>query len=187
VRIQSIVLTLDLHIRAGLEDKPAVDIVESIYYSANYYTETAVKIIQEYGTAAENETLSGETDPSRLFLYFPIQNVHSPYQLPPAWETKPFPSFPFSTYAQMLHLLDTSVQNVTDAMVAANLWNETLMVFSADSKWGWGRGGGGGYTREVCSGCIGRVFPFSRARFGKVASGPLGKRSPSPNCCVGLD
>lgn len=187
MRIQSIVLTLDLHIRAGLEDKPAVDIVESIYYSANYYTETAVKIIQEYGTAAENETLSGETDPSRLFLYFPIQNVHSPYQLPPAWETKPFPSFPFSTYAQMLHLLDTSVQNVTDAMVAANLWNETLMVFSADSKCGCGRvGAQGNYARGALD-VFSHRYPFSRARFGKVASGPLGKRSPSPNCYVGLD
>jgi hypothetical protein len=123
-----LIKTCNTHV--GLNDRSGVEVVDSIYYSANYYTETAVSVIQDYATAAKE---SAHGDASRLFLYFPIQNVHSPYELPPAWETKDFPSFPFSTYAQMLHLLDSSVQNVTDAMVAADLWDETLMIFSADS------------------------------------------------------
>ena len=41
-------------------------------YSANYYSETAVGII-------------GAHDPAKgpLFLYYPVQNVHSPYVEPP--------------------------------------------------------------------------------------------------------
>lgn len=113
---------------AGLNDKPAVNVVDSIYYSANYFTESAQKVIEEFSAESTEED-----DPSRLFLYFPIQNVHSPYQLPPEWETKDFPDFPFSTYAQMLHLLDTSVQNVTETLMSTNLWDNTLMLFSADS------------------------------------------------------
>jgi arylsulfatase A-like enzyme len=83
--------------------------------------------------------------------------VHSPYQLPPSWEIKNFTNFPFATYANMLNMLDESVRNLTTALQETQMWDETLLVFSADNggigellifvvrAWG---GGGGGYNAE---------------------------------------
>jgi len=59
---------------------PGTDIVSEIYYSANFYAGQAVQRIQQH-----NKSKS-------IFLYLAIQNVHAPYQLPPAWETKEFPA-----------------------------------------------------------------------------------------------
>lgn len=59
--------------------KPGTDVVDDIYYSANFYTSTAVGHIRQH-----NQSRS-------MFLYLPIQNVHSPYQLPPDWEVKDYP------------------------------------------------------------------------------------------------
>lgn len=114
---------------------PASDDIASITYTANYFTSAAVTVIDEF--TAEMTARSNTTNASsRLFLFFPIQNVHSPYQLPPAWETKSFPKFPFSTYAQMLHLLDNAVENVTVALQRNHLFENTLIIFSADSEFG---------------------------------------------------
>ena len=56
------------------------------------------------------------------------QNVHAPNQLPPLWEVKNF-SGPFfgdsaagHTYANMLHMLDSGVANVTAALTTAGMW-----------------------------------------------------------------
>lgn len=106
---------------------PGTDVVPKIYYSANFYTETAVDIIESHDAK----------DP--FFMYFAIQNVHSPYQLPPAWETKQFPKMWNNVYANMLHMLDMAVGNVTDALKRTGLWENTLIVFSADNG-GIGRG-----------------------------------------------
>lgn len=99
---------------------PGKDIVGDIFYSANFYANTAVEKIQQH-----NKSKS-------LFLYLAIQNVHSPYQLPPAWEVQDFPRMWDHTYANMLHMLDQAVKNVTAALVAADMWDDTLLVFSAD-------------------------------------------------------
>ena len=37
------------------------------------------------------------------------------------------------TYANMIHMLDTAVHNVTSALVSEGLWARTLFVFSADN------------------------------------------------------
>ena len=99
-------------------------------YSANYYAATAVSKIDAHAKLAV-------PDATPLFLYLPFQNMHAPYQLPPAWEAKTFPAWNSSsqrhTYGNMLHLLDEGVRNVTGAMQKGGLWAKTLVVFSADN------------------------------------------------------
>jgi hypothetical protein len=69
------------------------------YYSANYYADTAVSIIKKHA-ATENATKAGVERTAPLFLYLPFQNVHAPYQLPPAWECGQFPNMWDETFAQ---------------------------------------------------------------------------------------
>ena len=56
--------------------------IEKIFYSANFYAETAASHITQFQ--------GGGT--KRLFLYLPFQNVHAPYQLPPDWEARAYPA-----------------------------------------------------------------------------------------------
>ena len=46
-------------------------------YSADYYSHEATGIIEAHGRGNGS---------SPLFMYLAIQNVHSPYTLPPAWQ-----------------------------------------------------------------------------------------------------
>jgi len=110
---------------------PAWDVVPGEFYSANTYASTAVDIIVNFSKT------SPPTD--RLFVYLPMQNVHAPYQLPPEWEARSYPQMWDNTYANMIHLLDDAVANVTSALVDTGLWNNTLVWFSADNG-GIGRG-----------------------------------------------
>jgi hypothetical protein len=41
-------------------------------------------------------------DAEPFFMYLAIQNVHSPYTLPPAWETHEYPAMWDKTYANMV-------------------------------------------------------------------------------------
>jgi len=100
---------------------PGTDVVPKIFYSANFYAERATEIIESHDVK----------DP--FFMYYAIQNVHSPYQLPPSWETKDFPEMWDHTYANMLAMLDMAVGNVTDALKRSGLWQNTLIVFTADN------------------------------------------------------
>ena len=87
------------------DEHPGIDVVPQIFYSANFYAERSVSIIQNHFPAYPPKT--------PLFLYLPIQSVHAPYQTPPEWETHPYPDMWDETYANMLHMLDVAVGNVT--------------------------------------------------------------------------
>lgn len=104
------------------DHKPGIDIVPEIFYSANFYATTAVNIVKEF-----------DVSKGPLFMYLAEQNVHSPYQDPPAWEDFQYPKMWDNTYANMLHMLDVGVDNVTKAMKAKGMWNDTLLVFTADN------------------------------------------------------
>lgn len=106
---------------------PAVAAADAMYYSANAYTSAAVNLIEAHPKSRP------------LFLYFSVQNVHSPYTLPPSWEVRHFPQMPDQTYANMLHMLDEAVGNVTAALVRSQLWQASLVLFTADNG-GIGRG-----------------------------------------------
>eukprot|EP01062_Namystynia_karyoxenos_P043778 TRINITY_DN3205_c0_g1_i1.p1 TRINITY_DN3205_c0_g1~~TRINITY_DN3205_c0_g1_i1.p1 ORF type:complete len:545 (+),score=180.56 TRINITY_DN3205_c0_g1_i1:90-1637(+) len=102
--------------------KPGSDIVPLLYYSANVYSDRAVSLISQHNLSVP------------LYLHLMYQNVHSPYEMPPAWECGDFPDMWDATYANMLHTLDVGIGNVTGALRARpGTWEHTLLVFSADN------------------------------------------------------
>lgn len=115
---------------------PGIDVVPEIFYSANFYTSTAINIIKNHSQSRRGDSAD---DAEPFFMYLAIQNVHSPYTLPPAWETHEYPAMWDKTYANMLAMLDESVGNLTHALKESNLWDDTLILFTADNG-GIGRG-----------------------------------------------
>jgi len=125
-------------------DAPApAELVAQMNYSTDFYAAVAVEKIEAHAAAAAAAALSSRSSlsplppsPSPLFLYVALQNVHSPYDEPPPGECGVWPAFPLCAdcvYAQMLHALDLAVDRVASALQTAALWDETLMLFSADN------------------------------------------------------
>jgi arylsulfatase I/J len=84
-------------------------------------------------------------DPSQpLFLYYAPHIVHAPLQVPPEYENK----FSFiddqdrRIYHAMVNFLDDVVGNITEEFQKKGMWNNTLMVVSADNGGPEYRGGG---------------------------------------------
>ena len=102
--------------------RPAYDIVPTLTYATNYYTSQAIAIIHRHSKLN-----------TPFFMYFAIQNVHSPYQLPPLYEQHEYPLMWNRTYANMLHILDASTHNLTNALVDTGLWNQTLILWTSDN------------------------------------------------------
>jgi arylsulfatase A-like enzyme len=123
-------------------------------YATNYYTSRAVDLIEGHGEkkrlyeeekrrlrrpSSPSSSPSPLSPPSPFMMYFAIQNVHSPYTLPPAWEVKEFPQMWDKTYANMLALLDSATANLTLALHRSGLWDDTLILWTSDNG-GIGRG-----------------------------------------------
>lgn len=103
-------------------DHAGIDVVPDIFYSTNYYSNRAVSLINEHN----------ESTP--LFIHLPYQCCHSPYGEVPAWERMQPPSTMWNpVYADMLHVLDSGLANVTAAWKAAGMWDNLLMIVSSDN------------------------------------------------------
>eukprot|EP00966_Prymnesium_polylepis_P256597 5927560-Prymnesium_polylepis.2 len=79
--------------------------------AADYYSREAVGIVEAHARQHGNNS-------TPLFMYLAIQNVHSPYTLPPSWQVRQYPKMgeALHTYANMLATLDGAVGNVTSAL-----------------------------------------------------------------------
>lgn len=85
-----------------------------------------------------------------LWLFLAYQAVHGPFSDPPEWERVPYnPEFcnhtsnkNCETYANMLHVLDSGIRNVTNALKQRNVWDKTLVLFVSDNG---GTGPGNNY------------------------------------------
>jgi len=109
---------------------PATDeIVDSVYYSTNFYSNRAVRIIEAH-------------DPAQpLWLHLAYQAVHGPFADTPEWERGPYkPEFcegagksKCKIYGDMLTVLDRGIANVTDALHRRGLWNSSLILFLSDN------------------------------------------------------
>ena len=53
---------------------PGTDVIDRIYYSANFYTDTAMEKIQK----------RNQSKP--FYLHLTYQSVHAPFEEPPIWE-----------------------------------------------------------------------------------------------------
>jgi arylsulfatase A-like enzyme len=103
---------------------PGVDLVQDIWYSTNYFTSEAVRRI-------ENRNISRP-----FWLHLCFQAVHAGRQPdPPPWEQIPSsPSiFRSQSYGSMLKVMDDGVRNVTAALKSSGLWENTLLLLSADN------------------------------------------------------
>ena len=92
-------------------------------FSAKLYSLRAVEIVNAAAAAGE-----------RLFLYLAWHNTHFPIQCPPEWMYASMAAYNNSeparmTYNCMARILDDGVGNVTKALKAGGLWNETLIMF----------------------------------------------------------
>ena len=135
-------------------DQPDYDRVPNMTYSTDFYGAQAVKFITQHGNEwrnyrAQHSSDSGNTHslPNPFFMYLAIQNVHTPYMLPEPWEVQNYTDMWDNTYANMLAILDDVVANVTTALHANDLWDNTLVVFTADN-------GGIGKVDVICAAWI---------------------------------
>ena len=114
-------------------NQPGYDVVPTLNYATNYYTQRAVDILERTGTAVTSGSKGGSTETRPFFMYFSVQNVHTPYQLPPAWEQHHYPGMWNYTYANMLSVLDQATQNLTDALKRTKQWDNTLVLWTSDN------------------------------------------------------
>ena len=106
---------------------------ETGIYSGYLYAGKAVGVIEKF--AQERAAGAGTKG---LFLYLAWHNTHTPLECPPEFMYPSLPAYNNSfgarmTYNCMARILDKGVGNVTQALKANGLWNDTLMLFSADN------------------------------------------------------
>ena len=118
---------LDMHIDSGREcgaNCSVVDWASVGEYSTHLFTRAAVDVIRAHPPAQP------------LFLYLAYQAVHSPDQCPQSYidaYNATIPDLKRRTFAGMLSALDEGVGNVTAALAAAGLTDNTLVLFVADN------------------------------------------------------
>jgi hypothetical protein len=84
----------------------------------------AVRVVREHG---------GARDKPPLYLHIMFQTCHSPYQVPARFLDPAINDTCARTYHGMATAMDEGVGNITAALKAAALWEDTLLVFTADN------------------------------------------------------
>jgi arylsulfatase B/arylsulfatase I/J len=102
-------------------------------YSSHVFTREAIRVIEEYSSTTSTQEKSGNP----LFLYLAFQAVHAPDEVPEHY-MEPYenlwPDNPLRRiYAGMLTAADEGIGNVTAALKAAGMWEDTLIVFTTDN------------------------------------------------------
>lgn len=124
---------LDFHLeigeRCGLNcSQPQFEAIGQ--YSTTLFTSRAVKVV-------------GDHDPAvPLFLYLAYQAVHSPSEVPSAYSDRYDGGPPYNTkitdshrkiFAGMLTCMDEGIGNVTAALSAKDMLDDTLIIFTSDN------------------------------------------------------
>ena len=121
--------------------------------------------------------LIGAHDPSTpLFLYLPLHNVHTPLQAPDEWVDL----YPNTTcknrrvYQAMVSVADNVTGVVVEALKKRGMWENTLMVISADN--GGAPCSGSNYPLKGCKGTFfeGGVLSLAFANGGVLPSAVRG-------------
>ncbi|KAK3108902.1 hypothetical protein FSP39_018311 [Pinctada imbricata] len=103
-------------------------------YSAHLYAKKAQKIIQDHNL---NHS---------LFLYLPFQSVHEPIQVPKKYEDmyEHIKNKNRRQYSGMVTAMDEAIGNITQALKDRNMFDDTLILFTADNG-GWPTFAGNNY------------------------------------------
>ena len=97
---------------------PAVG--ENGTFSTFLYGHEAVKVVERHDTSKP------------LFVYLAFQATHSPYETPPGYEQASDP-IERRTFNAMVNIMDEAMGNLTTALKDKSMWNDTIIVFSADN------------------------------------------------------
>ena len=98
-----------------LDHQPGYEVVDDIFYSANFYTTRAIELIKARDVAKP------------FYLHLTYQSVHGPFEDPPAWEQIPNGSAWWShTWGSMLNAVDRGIGNLTAALKVTVLWGYRL-------------------------------------------------------------
>ena len=99
------------------------NLYDNTTYGGFLYTRHALQTIAEF-------------DPKKhraLFLYVPFQNTHAPFEVPKQYvNTSVARQENKQTYLGMGSCMDQGIGNITAALKARGLWDNTLVVFSAE-------------------------------------------------------
>lgn len=90
---------------------PGVDIIDQIYYSTNFYTEWAIKLLRN------------RVKQQPIYLHLTYQAVHSPFENPPAWLQIKNGTWYDDTWGSMLNAVDSGIGNITAELKAQHMWD----------------------------------------------------------------
>ena len=96
-------------------------------YGDLIYNQIAMDIINDFSV--------NNTDNDRLFVYYALQVVHDPQEVPQEY----LDLYPSNMYSKrrsmdgMASFMDNAVKNVTELLKETGLWDDTLVIFSADN------------------------------------------------------
>jgi arylsulfatase B len=108
-----------------------------------------------------------------LMVYYAPHIVHMPLEVPDAqlalFANVSADSQPRRFYAAMVNLVDTHIGMIVDALKARGMWNETLLILSADNG---GPVYGGSYQCTACDGDAGaNNFPLRGGKHSNFEGG----------------
>ena len=102
----------------------SANLYDNSTYGAELYVAHALQTIADFNASTH----------AALFMYIPFQNTHAPFQVPARYENPArTPHGNKRTYLGMGSCMDEGIGNITAALKARGLWENTLLVFSADN------------------------------------------------------
>lgn len=94
-------------------------------YTAYDFSAIAVEFVANH---------SAQHSSAPLFMYLALHNTHAPIEAPPEWVAMyNFDQAKRNTFDAMVSLVDSTVGNVTAALKAANMWKNTVFIWTTDN------------------------------------------------------
>eukprot|EP01084_Bolivina_argentea_P210276 357969_1 len=94
-------------------------------YNGYTFTNEAIRMIETHKQYHSDKP---------MFLYFALHNTHSPFEAPEYYVNMyHFNETRRNIFDAMVTIVDESVKNVTNALKANDLWNNTLFVWATDN------------------------------------------------------